>query len=43
MSLAYILSANSFSKSLSVKDFTLIYTELALILTVSYLLFMLRL
>lgn len=43
MSLTYILSARSFPESLSVKDFTLIYTELVLILTVSYLLFMLRL
>lgn len=43
MSLAYILSARSFPESLSVKEFTLIYTELVLILTASYLLFMLRL
>lgn len=41
MSLAYILFARRFLESLSVKEFTLIYTELALILTVSYLLFML--
>lgn len=43
MSSAYLLSAKSFPKSLSVKDFTLIYTELVLILAASYLLFMLRL